>query len=185
MKRGYARVSSIDQKLEVQKSKLINAGCEIIYEEKISGAVKNRPELLKLLNELSEGDTVVIFKLDRLARSARHFLEIVELLEVKNCNLKSLSEPWLDTTSSMGKMITTIVASFAEFERDLIKERTALGIAEAKRKGTKFGRPPKLSNEQKELALELKEQGKTWKAIASILRVDQSTLYRNLKTYCN
>ena len=132
MKIGYARVSTTEQNLDNQLALLKEAGCEQIFKEKISGASKLRPELEKLLEQVRARDVLVVTKLDRLARSTRHLLEIVESLRDKEASFRSLGEPWADTTSHAGKMIMTVFAGIAEFERDLIRECTGSGRIEAK-----------------------------------------------------
>jgi Resolvase, N terminal domain len=127
MKIGYARVSTEDQQLSLQMESLKKAGCKRIFREKVSGAGRKRPELVRLLDQLREGDTVVVSKLDRLARSTRGLLEIVESIRTAGARFQSLGEPWADTTSHAGKMIMTVFAGIAEFERDLIRERTGAG----------------------------------------------------------
>jgi DNA invertase Pin-like site-specific DNA recombinase len=148
MKIGYARVSSTEQNLDLQLTALKEAGCGRIFQEKISGAKKERPELQRLLDHIRSGDVVIVWKLDRLARSTHHLLELVENIRMADASFCSLSEPWADTTSHAGKMIMTIFAGIAEFERDLIRERTSAGRIAAKKRGIKFGRPKKL-NEMK------------------------------------
>lgn len=120
MRIGYARVSTTDQNLELQLIALKQAGCARIYQEKISGSQRERPELQKLLDQLRSNDIVVVWKLDRLARSTQHLLELVELIRTANASFCSLSEPWADTTSHSGKMIMTVFAGIAEFERELM-----------------------------------------------------------------
>lgn len=178
MKIGYARVSTNEQNLDNQIALLNEDGCQEILKEKISGAKKSRPELEKLLDRIREGDTLVVCKLDRLARSTSHLLEIVETLRSKKASFRSLGEPWADTTSHAGKMIMTIFAGIAEFERDLIRERTSVGREAAMKRGVRFGRPKKLSPEQKELILKLREEGKSATELAKTFNVDRSTIYR-------
>jgi len=178
LKIGYARVSTNDQNLENQIALLKDAGCKEIFEEKISGAKKSRPELERLLDKIREGDTLIVCKLDRLARSTHHLLEIVETLRENKALFYSLGEPWADTTSHAGKMIMTIFAGIAEFERDLIRERTSVGREAAMKRGVRFGRPKKLSTEQKELILKLREEGKSASELAKTFNVDRSTIYR-------
>ncbi len=178
MKIGYARVSTTEQNLDGQIRLLKEDGCETIFEEKISGARKDRPELEKLIAQLRPKDTVVVCKLDRLARSTKHLLDIVETLREKKSGFYSLGEPWADTTSHAGKMIMTVFAGIAEFERDLIRERTGAGREDAMKRGVKFGRPKKLSTEQKKLALRLVQEGKSVREIATTFNVNRSTIYR-------
>jgi len=178
MKIGYARVSTMEQNLDNQIQQLEAAGCESIFQEKVSGARKHRPELEKLLSQLRRGDTLVVCKLDRLARSTKHLMDIVPILQQKQATFCSLGEPWADTTSHAGKMIMTIFAGIAEFERDLIRERTGSGRDQAKTRGVKFGRPKKLSLEQRELALQLIEQGRSVQEVAKTFGVERTTIYR-------
>lgn len=178
MKIGYARVSTVDQKLDSQLAALKKAGCRKIFQEKISGAKRNRPELDKLLEQLREGDVVVVWKLDRIARSTRDLLDIMETIGAVGAKFQSLSEPWADTTSHAGKLIMTIFGGIAEFERDLIRERTSAGRAEAIKRGVPFGRPQKLTNEQKKLAQRLLREGKSVKQVAETFEVHASTIYR-------
>ena len=178
MKLGYARVSTSDQSLDLQLERLGASGCELFFEEKVSGARRQRPELEKLLTQIRKGDTLIVCKLDRLARSTSHLLSIVESLKEKKAHLKSLDEPWADTTSPGGKMILTVFSGIAEFERDLIRDRTSAGREQARKKGIHLGRPRKMSPEQIKLAQELIAQGKPIAEIAKTFGVDRSTLYR-------
>lgn len=178
MKIGYARVSTTDQHLENQIEQLKEAGCIQIFEEKISGAKKDRPELEKMLSHIRQDDILVVCKLDRLARSTHHLLDIVEQLRQKGASFCSLGEPWADTTTHAGKMIMTVFAGIAEFERDLIRERTSVGRKAALKRGVKFGRPSKLTSEQIALIHDLLQQGRSVKDIAKTFNVDRSTIYR-------
>jgi len=179
---GYARVSTDDQNLELQRAALGEAGCTRIYEEKLSGANRNRPELVRLLDHLRGGDVVVVYRLDRLARSTRDLLEIAEQLKEADAGLRSLSEPWADTTSPAGRMVLTVFAGIAEFERALIHERTGAGRAAARARGVRFGRPPKLTAEQLVVARHLIDEGTAVREAARILNVHTATLYRRLRT---
>lgn len=178
MKIGYARVSTVDQNLEIQLSALKQAGCEKIYREKISGAQRQRPELLRLLDHLRSGDTVIVWKLDRLARSTRDLLEIADVIRTAKAAFQSLSEPWANTTTHAGKMIMTVFAGIAEFERDLIRERTGAGRIAAQARGVQFGRPQKLNDEQRLLALRLLQEGKSVSEVAKTFKVHGATIYR-------
>ncbi len=180
MKIGYARVSSIDQNLDSQLQALKAEGCKRIYQEKVSGVKKHRPELEKLLEQLREKDTVVISRLDRLARSTRHLLEIAERIEKSDAHFYSLAEPWANTTCHTGRMLLTVFAGIAEFERDLIRERTKSGRIAARSRGVKFGRPQKIKNEQRNLIDHLLEQGKSVNEIALTFSIHPSTVYRAL-----
>jgi len=179
---GYARVSTDDQNLELQRATLTEAGCTRIYEEKLSGANRNRPELARLLDHLRGGDVVVVYRLDRLARSTRDLLDIAEQLQEAEAGLRSLSEPWADTTSPAGRMVLTVFAGIAEFERALIHERTGAGRATARARGVRFGRPPKLTAEQVVVARRLIDEGTAVRETARILNVHTATLYRALGT---
>jgi hypothetical protein len=152
MKLGYARVSTEDQHLDGQCQRLSAAGCEKLFEEKLSGAKRNRPKLEKLIEQLRKGDVLVVTRLDRLARSTSELLRIAEWLTEKSAGLRSLDEPWADTTSPSGRMVMTIFAGIAEFERTLILSRTTDGRMAAKARGVTFGRPKKMRLDQQELA---------------------------------
>ena len=136
---GYGRVSTDDQNLDLQRAALREAGCTRIYEEKLSGASRNRPELARLLDHLRSGDVVVVHRLDRLARSTRDLLDIAELIREAEAGLRSLSEPWADTTSPAGRMVLTIFAGIAEFERVLIHQRPGAGREAARAREQRRG----------------------------------------------
>src|SRR5215510_11279290 len=178
MKLGYARVSTAEQPLTMQLDLLRQANCERLFQEKHSGAVRDRVALGRLLEQLRAGDTVVVWKLDRLARSTRELLATVETIREAGATFRSLSEPWADTTSHGGKFILTVFAGMAEFERELIRERTRAGRDMAKRRGVRFGRPKKMNAEQRDLALRLRAEGKSVKEVANIFGVHVSTIYR-------
>jgi DNA invertase Pin-like site-specific DNA recombinase len=177
---GYARVSTDDQDLTLQRAALKEAGCRRLYEEKVSGATRDRPELARLLDQLREGDVVVVTRLDRLARSTRDLLDLAELLRDAGAGLRSLAEPWADTTSPAGKMVLTVFAGIAEFERALIHQRTGAGRAAARRRGVRFGRPPALSAEQVALGRRLVAEGTSVRTAARMLNCHPATLYRAL-----
>jgi DNA invertase Pin-like site-specific DNA recombinase len=178
MKIGYARVSTLDQNLDLQLQALKKAGCRRIFQEKISGSNRHRPEFRRALEQIREGDIIVVWKLDRLARSTRDLLETMETIREAGGRFLSISEPWADTTSHSGKMIMTIFAGIAEFERDLIRERTGAGREAAKKRGVRFGRPRKLTLDQGELARRLVSEGKAVRDIASVFKVHPATIYR-------
>lgn len=141
---GYARISTIDQNLDLQLDALARAGCEAIYrDEGISGAKAQRPGLSKALKRLQKGDSLVVWKLDRLGRSMRHLIELTTLFENKGIGFHSLSDA-IDTSTSGGKLYFHLMGAFAEFERDLISERTKAGMAAAKARGAQIGRPKKI-----------------------------------------
>jgi DNA invertase Pin-like site-specific DNA recombinase len=178
MKIGYARVSTEAQSLDIQLQALRKDGCEKLLQEKVSGAVRARPQLQRLLDQLREGDTVVVCKLDRLARSTRDLLAIAEAIKQTGAGLRSLGEPWADTTSPAGTMVLTVFAGIGEFERALIVERTSTGRQAAKKRGVRFGRPPKLSAEKAALAARLIAEGRSAKEVADTFGVNRSTIYR-------
>jgi DNA invertase Pin-like site-specific DNA recombinase len=175
---GYARVSTADQQLDVQVGQLQAAGCEKLFQEKISGAEANRPQLLALLDYAREGDTVICCKLDRIARSTKHLLEIVDHLQQKNIAFKALNIN-LDTTTPTGKLMLTMLGAIAEFERELMLERQREGIAKAKAAGKYKGRKPTVLTQAKRI-VELAEQGKKKAEIAEELNVGLSSVYRIL-----
>ena len=177
---GYARVSTDDQDLSLQRTTLREAGCRRLFEEKLSGARRDRPELARLLDQLREGDVLVVSRLDRLARSTRDLLEMAELLKEAGAGLRSLAEPWADTTSAAGRMVLTVFAGIAEFERALIHQRTSAGREAAKRRGVRFGRPKVLSAEQVLLARRLVGEGTSVRVAARMLGCHHATLYRAL-----
>ncbi len=180
---GYARVSTDDQHLDSQRSSLREFGCERIYEEKVSGVQRQRPELARLLDNLRKNDVLVFTRLDRLARSTRDLLEIAEVLNERGVGIRSLAEPWVDTTSASGKMVLTVFAGIAEFERSLIVERTRTGRIAAQKKGVRFGRPPKLSAEQIAMGQRLIAEGSSVRDAAHILNCHHATLYRAVNAY--
>ena len=175
---GYARVSTEDQNLETQLEALAEAGCERIYREKISGATRTRPELTRMLDNLRSGDIIVVWKLDRLARSTKDLLDITEAIQEAGAKFKSLSEPWADTTNHAGKLIMTVFAGIAEFERELIRERTHAGRVSARKRGVRFGRPERLLPDQKKLALRLLDEGNSVRQTAATFGVHVATIYR-------
>ena len=178
--RYTTRVSTGDQSLESQCRRLSAAGCEMVFEEKISGAARTRPELEKLLGHVRKNDVLVVTRLDRPASSTAELLRIVELINEKSSGLQSLDEPWADTTSPSGKMVMTIFGGIAEFERSLILSRTEDGRRAAKARGVAFGRPQKMQPDQKDLARELIREGKSISAVARTFNVHPATIYRCL-----
>lgn len=179
---GYARVSTDDQDLTHQRAELHAAGCTRIYAEKITGTRRDRPELARLLDHLRPGDVVTVTRLDRLARSTRDLLDIAERIQASGAGLRSLAEPWADTTTPAGRMVLTVFAGIAEFERTLIIDRTRSGREAAKRRGVKFGPRPTLTPAQIAHARDLIEQeGRQVKEVAELFGVHRSTLYRALE----
>src|SRR5262249_55369695 len=158
---GYARVSTRDQDLTGQLEALKAAGAERIYREKISGARADRPQLAKLMAKLKAGDVVVVTKLDRLGRSTRELLDLIDRISKAGAAFKSLGDPLWDTSSPQGRLLSTLLAGIAEFERELIKERTGAGRDRAKARGVRFGRKPKLTSFQRAEALKRRAAGET------------------------
>lgn len=178
MKIGYARVSTLEQNLDLQLRALKKSGCKRIFQEKVSSTGRKRLEFLRMLDQIREGDTIVVWKLDRLARSTRELLETTETISEAGARIQSLSEPWADTTTHAGKMIMTVFAGIAEFERELIRERTAAGRDAARSRGVRFGRPRKLNSAQEQLARRLIDEGKPVSEIAKTFNVHTATIYR-------
>jgi len=177
---GYARVSTQDQNLERQIDRLQQLGCERIFQEKITGSKKERPELDKLLNQMRVGDVIVVTELTRLSRSVRDLFALVDMIHQKGAHLKSLKEPWLDTTTPQGKLLFAVFAGVSQFERDLISERTKEGITSARARGRKGGRPPK-SQKGIELALKMHEdKNYSISEIVKATGIGKTTLYRYL-----
>ena len=178
MKIGYARVSTQDQNLDLQLKALKKAGCQKIFREKVSGFSRARPEFMRMLDHVRIGDTIIVWKLDRLARSTRDLLNTMETINEAGVKFQSLSEPWANTSTHAGKMIMTVFAGIAEFERDLIRERTSAGRDAAKKRGVRFGRPRKLNPDQAHLAAQLLAEGKAVREIARTFNVHEATIYR-------
>lgn len=175
---GYARVSTSGQTLDAQLEQLEAAGCVSVFQETMSGARSDRPELKKALDALVEGDVLIVTRLDRLARSTRDLLDIVHTIETKGAKLKALTDSWADTTTPTGKLILTVLGGLAEFERSLIAERTAEGRERARRAGRRLGRPPKLSQYQRDVVLKMRREGQDNAEIARVLGVSRSTVSR-------
>ena len=150
---AYARVSTQDQDLSGQIEALTAAGATSLFKEKVSGARADRPQLAKLMSALKAGDTVIVTKLDRLGRSTRELLDLIERIGAVGASFKSLGDPLWDTTSSQGRLLSTLLAAIAEFERELIRERTGEGRKRAMAKGVRFGRKPKLTQHQRQEAI--------------------------------
>lgn len=177
---GYARVSTADQNLDRQTDALKNYKVDKIFCEKISGTKKNRPELDKLLSEISSGDTIVIESLSRLGRSVKNLAELMEFFNENNIRLVSLKET-IDTTSSTGRLLFTIISSLSQFERDVLAERTSEGLKAARARG-RFGGRPKTANEKLNKAIALyKTKEYTITEITELTGVSKSTLYRSVK----
>jgi DNA invertase Pin-like site-specific DNA recombinase len=178
---GYARVSTSDQDPALQIDALSEAGCVRIFEERASGALDARPELARLLDHLREGDTVVVWRLDRLGRSLRHLIDVVSELDARKVGFRSLGEG-IDTGTAGGKLVFHLFGALAEFERELIRERTKAGLAAARARGRKGGRPRKMTPEKLEVARRMYDSGKhSVSAIAATVGVSRATLHRALR----
>ena len=183
---GYARVSTGDQDLSDQYAQLQAAGCAKIFSEKITGIRAKRPELTRLFEHLRQGDVVTVTRLDRLARNTRDLLNIAEQIHASGAGLRSLAEPWADTTSPAGRMVLTVFAGIAEFERSLIIDRTRAGRSAALKRGVRFGRRPTLTPTQIDHARQLiAHEAHTMKSAAALLGVHRSTLHRALSAQEN
>lgn len=180
MKIGYARVSTVDQNPNAQRDALKAAGCEKVITERVSGASPKRPKLDKLLRSLNAGDILTVWRLDRVGRSLPHLLDVVGGLKSRHIGFQSLNET-IDTTTANGELIFHLFAALTQFERSLIVERTQAGLAAAKRRGARLGRPPALKTAQINHARKLIESGEQPTAVATSLGVNRSTLYRSLK----
>lgn len=179
---GYARISTNDQSLDLQTDALEKAGCEKIFSDIASGAKANRDGLAEALEYLRKGDTLTVWKLDRLGRSLRHLIDTVAVLQNRGMGFKSLQE-CIDTTSSGGKLFFHIFGALAEFERDIIRERTNAGLASARARGRLGGRPKAMDQKKIEMARSLYDTGKTSIAdICKTLGISKATLYRSLAT---
>ncbi|MEP1215893.1 MAG: recombinase family protein [Marinobacter sp.] len=178
---GYARVSTDDQNLNLQRDALDQAGCEQIFKDQLSGAKAERPGLHQALQYARTGDTIVVWRLDRLSRSLKDLIEMVTLLEFKGIGLKSLQEA-IDTSSSSGKLIFHIFGALAEFERNLIRERTQAGLQAARARGRKGGRPKSLNKDKQALAVKLyDEKEHTVDQICEMMGISKPTLYKYIK----
>jgi DNA invertase Pin-like site-specific DNA recombinase len=176
---GYARVSSTGQSLEVQLGKLSQAKCDRIYQEKRSGRTAERPEFQACMNYLREGDTLVITRLDRLARSVVHLAQLAKRFQHEGIELLVVDQN-IDTATSTGRLMFNMLASIAEFENDLRTERQAEGIAKAKENGVKFGRPAKLTDTKREEIYSRRMAGATIGQLAKEFRLGEATIYRAL-----
>ena len=177
---GYVRVSTVEQNLDMQMDALHNDGCKEIFQDKVSGTQADREGLEKALEYMREGDTLVVWKLDRLGRSLKHLIELITQLNKKKMYFKSLQEK-IDTSTSGGKLIFHVFGALAEFERDMISERTRAGLKAAKKRGRMGGRPKKLSAKEIALAKSLMEdESNSIGDICELLGVSRSTIYRNV-----
>jgi DNA invertase Pin-like site-specific DNA recombinase len=175
---GYARVSTRDQDLSSQVHELMGAGCAKVFKEKVSGAKTDRAELAKLIGRLEPDDVLVVTRLDRLARSTRDLLNVIDAVTKRGAGFRSLKDTWADTTSPHGRLMLTILGGLAEFERELIRARTGEGRKRAKERGVRFGRPHKLTPHQREEALRRLAAGETQADVARTYNVDPTTIGR-------
>ena len=179
---GYAWVSTADQTPRLQRDALKEAGCQRIFTDTASGARASRPQLDRMLDHLREGDVVVVWRLDRLGRSFRNLIDLVEELGAKGVGLRSLTEH-IDTTTAGGKLVFHIFGALADFERELIRERTMAGLAAARARGRVGGRPSKMTPEKVKIAREMYVSREyTVEAIAETIGVSRKTVYRHLTT---
>lgn len=180
MKIGYARVSTDDQNLDLQDRALREAGVEQVFTDQVSGAIQSRPGLDAALAALRKGDTLVVWRLDRLGRSLPHLISVVADLGQRGVGFQSLNDG-LDTTSAQGRFVFHMMGALAEFERALISERTRAGVQAAKARGVRLGRRPTLTAAQVQHAKSLIAAGESPSAVAHTFRVGRSTLYRSLR----
>lgn len=177
---GYARASTQDQNLNAQLDALEAAGCERIYQEKLSGMKKERPELNEMIKQLREGDTVTVYKLDRISRSTKHLIELVEHFERTGVHFVSLADN-IDTTTAMGRFFFRMMASIAELERDIVSERTKSGLEAARARGRSGGRP-KADKKKIQTALNMYDSKKhTINEITDACGISTQTLYRYIR----
>jgi len=180
MKYGYARVSTDDQSTALQLTALKRAGCKMIFkDEGLSGATVKRPALIRCLKVLQKGDTLIVWKLDRLGRSLRDLITMLDELRARGVKFHSLTEA-IDTTTPTGRAMWQMIGVLAELERSLIVERTQAGMKEARRRGVKFGRKKKLTPAQIAKARKLIEEGERVEDVAALWNVGRTTLYRAL-----
>jgi DNA invertase Pin-like site-specific DNA recombinase len=175
---GYARVSTQDQDLSAQLDALKHHGVGVLFKEKVSGVRADRPQLAKLMASLRKGDVVLVTKLDRLGRSTRELLDLIHGIDQAGASFKSLGDPLFDTSTSQGRLLVTMLAAIAEFERELIRERTGEGRKRAMANGVRFGRPPKLSAFQRAEALRRRREGEMLADIARSYGVSLSLISR-------
>jgi DNA invertase Pin-like site-specific DNA recombinase len=175
---GYARVSTADQSLSGQIAELQAAGAVKIFREKASGTKTDRAELAKAIRALGEDDALVVTRLDRLARSTRDLLNVLDEISRRGAGFRSLADSWADTTTPHGRLLLTVLGGLAEFERSLIRERTSAGRKRAMAHGVRFGRPPALDAHQRREAIARLEAGESQADVARSYRVDPATISR-------
>jgi DNA invertase Pin-like site-specific DNA recombinase len=174
---GYARISTFDQNSDLQKDALEKAGCEKIFTDTISGTVSQRPGLAKIKEILRKGDTLVVWRLDRLGRSLKDLIDWINYLDTEGVALKSIQES-IDTTTATGILVFHVFGALAEFERNLILERTQAGLSAARARGRLGGRPNSLNNDKKQVVIDLYNERKlTVKKICEMMDISKPTLY--------
>lgn len=178
---AYIRVSSIGQNLDAQRQAVLKAGAEKVFEEKRSGADQDRPALRQCLEYVREGDELIITKADRMARSASHLLTIADKLTAQGVTISILDQPELSTSGKTGKLVLTILAGVAEFEREIIRERQADGIKAAKKRGVRFGRKAIINDDIRARCRKLRDEGKTITEIGKVVGLKRSSVYNALK----
>jgi DNA invertase Pin-like site-specific DNA recombinase len=178
MKYGYARVSTDGQSVEAQTRQLAKAGCKKVFREVASGAKIDRQQLRRAINQLEPGDVLMVTRLDRLARSTRDLLNTLAAVTDRKAGFRSLADTWADTTTAHGRLMLTVLGGLAEFERELIRARTAEGRARAKARGVRLGRRPKLTPHQQQEARRRKQSGEPVRDIARSYNVHNSTISR-------
>lgn len=178
---GYARVSTDDQDAALQTDALTSAGCLRVFKDKASGSLAKRPQLDRMLDQLRPGDVIVVWRLDRLGRSLKNLITLVEDLADREIGFRSLSES-IDTTTANGKLFFSVMGALAEFERDLIRERTLAGLKAARARGRVGGRPPVMTADKVKLARQMYDSKEhTVESIAKTLGVSRKTIYRHLE----
>jgi DNA invertase Pin-like site-specific DNA recombinase len=181
MRIGYARVSTHEQSLDLQKDALKKAGCKRIFVDKVSGVAAARPGIDETLSHLRRGDTLVVWRLDRLGRSLKHLIDLISKLENMDIGFHSIQES-IDTTTTGGKLVFHLFGALAEFERGLIRERTTAGLSAARARGKKGGRPKALNEKQRKLVVRLYNERKhTTKEICDMMNISRPTLYKYLQ----
>ena len=175
---GYARVSTDGQSVDAQVKQLHAAGAGQVFRETASGAKSDRRELARAIKSLEEGDTLLVTRLDRLARSTRDLLNTLDTITKAGAGFRSLHDAWADTTTAHGRLMLTVLGGLAEFERELIRARTSEGRERAKARGVHMGRPPKLTPHQKKEALRRRDAGETTREIARLFNVSANTISR-------
>lgn len=184
---GYARVSTVGQTLDTQLKTLRNYGCERIFCEKVSGASVERNQLRKMVKSLQKDDTVIVARIDRLARSTFDLFAIVHEITKKGAHFYSLSEPWADTNTSTGRLMLAVLAGLADVERDLIRTRTAEGRARAIEQGKRMGRPSKMTDQEKQAVIRRRLKEETLKSVAKDFGISVATVSRlsNRSSLCS